>query len=83
MSLHLIPLLDFDEVNRTGGNYEVFSWQVKPQPKWNGMAVLAVPSTFLVPLLQDILKLEQFTNLDTEQVLHNLKRNCFTLKSMN
>lgn len=72
MSLHLIPLLDFDEVNSTGGNYEVFSWQVKPQPKWNRTAVLAVLSTLLVLVLQDFLKFEQFTNLDPDQVLHNL-----------
>lgn len=31
LSLHLIPLLDFDEVNRTGRNYSVFSWQVNLQ----------------------------------------------------
>lgn len=33
LSLHLIPLLDFDEVNRTGRNYSVFSWQVNLQLK--------------------------------------------------
>lgn len=71
MSLHLIPLLDFDEVNRTGGTCEVFSWQVNPQPERGGMALLAVPSTLLVRALQGVLKFEQFANLDTEQVLHN------------
>lgn len=35
LSLHLIPLLDFDEVNRTGRNYSVFSWQVNLQLKRN------------------------------------------------
>jgi len=69
VSLHLIPLLDFDEVNSTGGNCEVFSWQVKAQPKRNGVAILAVPSTFLVPVLRDVLRLEQVTKWDAEQVL--------------